>query len=216
MYTCAAADAQLDAFDTLVQRPLDRLPQAFAELTRRLRGGETSDGEDVVLVGEHNCWPWPQPELEKVMGSRRPRGVSMGYMRNASFEILRDVGSASTARLGDSERTVVRGDGVCEALRSRAAGGRWAFPNSGAYVTTLRGGRAMLERLRQLVLSGHFEDQGMAGLALLQHPRRSLVVDTNATLLSSQVCVYRAHMHADACRHVVPLNLNSVYLPIKQ
>ena len=189
---------QLDAFDTLVQRQLQRLPQDFAKFTRDMPRcescGDAADGEEVVLVGEHNCWPWPQPEVEKTMGNRRPRGVSMGYMRNSTFSILigEDRRKSGTSGAGsgwggiaNGSRTV-RGDGVCAALRERTKTGRWQFPNSGAYVTTLRGGRALLERLRRLVLDGHFEDQGMVGLALLQHPGRSLVVDASATLLSSQ------------------------------
>ena len=200
-----------------MQRRLSLLPRAFADFTRRTRrahgaaahgrrdSGLTDDGEGlaedpeaVVFVGEHNCWPWPQPGLEKAMGTRRPRGVSMGYMRNTSFTIVQDEPAPTDGgellaggfgRVAGAPRrgtAVVRGDGVCAALRRRASTGRWHFPNSGAYLTTVRGGRALLERLRQLVLRGHFEDQGMAGLALLQHPSRALVVDANATLLSSQ------------------------------
>lgn len=84
----------VDAFDVLLQRRLPtELPRAFAAFVRISRGQleETAspypDPEAVVVLGEHNCWPWPQPEVEGRLGSKRPRGVSMGYMRNATFKV---------------------------------------------------------------------------------------------------------------------------------
>ncbi|KAL3910380.1 MAG: hypothetical protein SGPRY_009078, partial [Prymnesium sp.] len=83
----------VDAFDVLLQRRLPtELPRAFDAFVRISRGQleETAspdpDPEAVVVMGEHNCWPWPQPEVEGRLGSKRPRGVSMGYMRNATFK----------------------------------------------------------------------------------------------------------------------------------
>lgn len=75
---------------------------------------------------------------------------------------------------------------ICAALSSRTKPGRWLYPNSGAILSTLQGMRALLERLRQLVSEGHFEDQAMVGLALLQHPRGAIHVDSNASIFSSQ------------------------------
>lgn len=98
-------------------------------------------------------------------------------------------------------RTFVRGDGMCAALRSRAKPGTWLYPNSGVYLSTLRGMRALLERLRQLVLEGHFEDQGMMGLALLQHPQRSILIDSNATIFSSQYGYNPSWWTRPACFH---------------
>eukprot|EP00966_Prymnesium_polylepis_P116911 2701453-Prymnesium_polylepis.3 len=57
---------------------------------------------------------------------------------------------------------------MCAALRERARPGTWLHPNSGAFVGTLRGARRLLQRLHGLVGEGHFEDQGMVGLAMLQ------------------------------------------------
>ena len=184
----------VDAFDVLVQRRLDALPEAFSAFVRASsrEAGATADEaaldpEAVAVLCEHNCWPWPQPELEgSAAGTRRPRGVSMGYMRNATFDVLAASELASTLERRRLRRRLVRSEGMCAALRARARPGTWLHPNSGVYLSTLRGTRALLERLRQLVMLGHFEDQGMMGLALMQHPRGSIRIDSNASLFSSQ------------------------------
>ena len=40
-----------------IQRPLAVLPTAYDALRRRL----AMPPDAVFLLGEHNCWPWPQP-----------------------------------------------------------------------------------------------------------------------------------------------------------
>lgn len=82
----------LDAFDTLVQRRLvDDLPKAFSTFIRSTnpslkQGQQANDLEAVVVMGEHNCWPWPRPDLEMGPG-KRPRGLSMNYMPNGTFKV---------------------------------------------------------------------------------------------------------------------------------
>jgi hypothetical protein len=125
-------------------------------------------------MGEHNCWPWPQPHLEAeaARGKRRIRGLSMGYMRNHTFEL-------------PGRRAPIAAEGVCAELSARSPG-VWRHPNSGVWLAPRASAEALLERMRALVERGHFEDQGILGLALLQDARRSIFVDANATLFSSQ------------------------------
>jgi hypothetical protein len=169
----------LDAFDCIVQRPLSLFPVAWERLVRRrvaLADGVHAALEDeaVVLLAEHSCWPWPLPGM-RTQG--RPRGVSMSYMSNRTFQVTHP-GQHSTRPL--------KAESVCEELRSRSGRGLWSYPNSGVFAGSVEGVRSLLARLRLLVLEGHFEDQGMFHLAMLQHPRSAIRPDSNASLFASQ------------------------------
>ena len=132
-----------DGWDTLIQRPLSDLPAAYDALCTRLGAA----GDCTFLTGESNCWPWPRPELA---GRSRPRGVSMNYMANATFEL--------------PGGRVLAAEGVCEALRHVAGPSTLGapFPNSGLFVSTLRGARLLWSAIRELVERRHFEDQAGA------------------------------------------------------
>jgi hypothetical protein len=174
----------VDGFDVLIQRPLAELPAVYQLLQTRL--GAPADS--VFVMGEHTCWPWPQAGIDYSRRGRRPRGLSMGYMLNASFRVAGGVRS----RLLPARH-------VCDALRDFNAPGRWAFPNSGVWVGSLRGARVLLERLRQLVLQGHFEDQGILGLAMLQDKDQSIRVDVNGSLFTSQYAYNGKWWERPAC-----------------
>ena len=91
---------------------------------------------------------------------------------------------------------------MCDELRARAGpGAMWHYPNSGVFAGTVAGVRLALERLRMLVLQGHFEDQGMFGLAMLQHARGAIVVDSNASLFASQYGYDATRWARPACFH---------------
>ena len=179
----------VDAFDVLVQRPLAELPAAYEALRKRRR----LPTDAVVTLGEHNCWPWPQGEA--AVGRKRTRGLSMDYMANATVEV-RGIGAGGGGGGGEASADepttelassrLLPATRVCAELRRRSGRGRWLHPNAGAFVTTLRGARSMLEQLRGLAQQGHFEDQAMLGLALLQQPHGAIAVDVNASLFSSQ------------------------------
>ena len=198
----------VDAFDVLVQRPLAQLPAAYEAFRRRRR----LPLDAVVTMGESNCWPWPQGAA--AVGRRRTRGLSMDYMANASVEVRgRPRGGGSEPWEHDWEQTADSDEGgggdepttdlassrllpatsVCAELRRRSGHGTWLHPNAGAFVSTLRGARALLEQLRLLAKQGHFEDQAMLGLALLQQPQGAIAVDVNASLFSSQYA-YNANL----------------------
>ena len=88
---------------------------------------------------------------------------------------------------------------VCTALRERSLGGAWSYPNSGVFAGRVRAVRSAMGRLRSLVLRGHFEDQGMFGLMMLQHPRGAILLDGNATLFASQFAYNSAWWQRPAC-----------------
>ena len=53
--------------------------------------------------------------------------------------------------------------------------------------------------MRRLVLRGHFEDQAIFHLAMLQHPRAALLVDANASLFASQFAYDASWWERPAC-----------------
>ena len=194
----------LDAFDCLVQRDL----KAFAHEWHALITGNDQplrvDADDaVVLLAEHSCWPWPLPGM--LPKGKRPRGVSMAYMENHSFEVRRyrdeppalehqGGGGALKPRAprllhrGEAlSRVTVPAEQMCAEVKRRARNGYWSYPNSGVFAGRVSGVRSALRRLQALhVDGGHFEDQGMFHLAMLQHPDGSILLDSNASLFASQ------------------------------
>ena len=74
----------------------------------------------------------------------------MNYMANATFEL--------------PGGRVLAAEGVCEALRHVAGPSTLGapFPNSGLFVSTLRGARLLWSAIRELVERRHFEDQAGA------------------------------------------------------
>lgn len=161
----------VDGYDVLLQRQLALLPAAY----EALRAHHGMPADTTFVMGEHNCWPWPQPWRD---GKPRARGVSMDYMRNATFAARSDVPPHSLQQLPATR--------VCEEMHRRARPGTWFFPNAGVFLSSLTGARTLLAQLRGLVERGHFEDQAMVGLAMLQEPNGRIRVDSNATLFSSQ------------------------------
>ena len=150
-----------DGWDTLIQRPLSELPAAYDALRTRLGAA----GDTTFLTGESNCWPWPRPELA---GRSRPRGVSMNYMANATFEL--------------PGGRVLAAEGVCEALSTAAGPSTLGapFPNSGLFVSTLRGARLLWSAIRELVERRHFEDQVGAYWLTWRHSRPHPLIHPSA------------------------------------
>ena len=84
-------------------------------------------------------------------------------------------------------------------VRRRSLGGLWNYPNSGVFAGSVRAVRLALARMRRLVLRGHFEDQAIFHLAMLQHPRAALLVDANASLFASQFAYDASWWERPAC-----------------
>ena len=64
---------------------------------------------------------------------------------------------------------------------------------------SVRGVRAALTRLQRLAISGHFEDQGMFHLIMLQHERGAIILDSNASLFASQFAYNAGWWARPAC-----------------
>jgi len=99
-----------------------------------------------------------------------------------------------------STRVSVAAEGMCAEVRRRSGpGGLWSYPNSGVFAGSVRALRLHFERLRRLVLSGHFEDQAIFHLAMLQHPRHAVLLDANASLFASQFAYDASWWQRPAC-----------------
>lgn len=220
----------LDAFDCIVQRPLQEFGRTWAHLVRgrlklqqtlglhdefiedaehsagdglaerRVRDPsfdvssaslESLEAEAVVLLAEHSCWPWPLPGMARV---GRPRGVSMAYMENRTFDVRQ-------YHQGQRREQLSRVDAVqmCSEVKRRAYGGLWSYANSGVFAGTVRGLDDALRRLHSLAMAGHFEDQGMFHLTMLQHPRGTIILDSNASLFASQFAYNGLWWERPAC-----------------
>lgn len=193
----------VDAFDVIIQRPLHDFSHVFDELlvqrctqhgfndcamaTRRASLRQ----EAVVLLGEHSCWPWPLPGMQR---TGRPRGVSMAYMEGHTFEVVR--WSDRTAAAANASVTATQ---MCAETRRLARGGLWPHPNSGVFAGSVQATRRFFGRLQRLAMAGHFEDQAMFHLAALQHPSEAILVDSNASLFASQFAYNAAWWQRPAC-----------------
>lgn len=192
----------LDAFDCIVQRPLVSFVPSFEAFVRS-RSQEADASDALVLLAEHSCWPWPLPGVSK---KGRPRGVSMDYMAGSHFDVFemhaREQASAPPGLMSARRRRTVEASQMCAELRERAgAGSLWEYPNSGVFAGSVKAVRESLRRVRGLVLRGHFEDQGMFGLAMLEHERGAILVDGNATLFASQYAYNPNWWARPACFH---------------
>ena len=167
----------VDGFDVLLQRQVAELPAAYS---RALAAAGAPEGS-VLVSGEVHCWPWPNPDEHKAHWIS-----ATDYMPNASF------------RLGDGKR--LQGMQVCDALR-RASPGHWPYPNSGSWMAPVRSARQLIVTLRGMLLEGHYHDQAMLGLLLLQ--RRSeappIAVDANASIFATQFAYEAARWQRPAC-----------------
>ena len=164
----------VDGFDVIIQRSLHQLAHDFHLYAARL--GVRSQ-ELVVTMGERNCWPWPKPTASKT------RGISMHYMENNTIILHNGLRLASTE--------------VCDVFeRSK---GRWKFPNAGVFLGSGRGIKLLARCYENLLKQGHFDDQGMMGLCVLQHPY-NIRIDVHARFFLSHYAYDVRWFSAPACK----------------
>lgn len=74
-------------------------------------------------------------------------------------------------------------------------------PNSGTWIAPVRSARRLLLVLKSMLLEGHYLDEAMLGLALLQRRAEAprLVVDSNATIFVSQFAYQAERWERPAC-----------------
>ena len=157
-------------------------------------------------VAERRRWarpPWPPQPME----ARQPGGGITGLHVADVADKAVDAGDGTDGD-GDGHQDhllrdyrTVGASQVCAALHERSLSGLWSYPNSGVFAGRVPAVRRVLGRLRRLVLAGHFEDQGMFGLALLQHPRGAMLTDSNASLFASQFAYNAPWWSRPACFH---------------
>lgn len=181
----------VDAFDTLFQRPLADLVEAYRRLARP--AVEATGFWPVIYGGERNCWPFPHDGRIPVRASAASRvpGAPPDWVHSIPWRSR--ITANHTPHLARRRFSVgagpgLRGDEFCSAWLSRfyAHGGapRMSFPFlcSGGAVGTVSAFRRLLREFMAIhARRGEYDDQAILGLVLMRN--RSLgFVDAGAEI----------------------------------
>ena len=137
-----------------------------------------------------------RPSGDRAVGARGGRG---GCERGCTDFVRSDVPRGVSTLSRRAACTSAHHGTPSPQVRRRSLGGLWNYPNSGVFAGSVRAVRLALARMRRLVLRGHFEDQAIFHLAMLQHPRAALLVDANASLFASQFAYDASWWERPAC-----------------
>ena len=164
----------VDGFDVIIQRDLHHLAIEFREYARRRR---ISSEVLLIVMGEKNCWPWP-----KTTERGSPRGVSMQYMRNKSIRLLNN--------------SLIESSDVCGTFEKEK--GDWKYPNSGVFMGSGTAIKQLASCYAHHLNDGHFEDQAIMGLCIIQYPKQ-ILIDVDSSLFLSHYAYNKKLFSRTAC-----------------